>query len=132
MSYFRKFIPGFAHFSSVLTPATSRTADRVVRLTEEMDWAFVTLKIKLCNLTDLCIPTCSDVYVMCTDASATGVGAALFAVIDGEEKPSIIFFQTAPRGTVSIQSYRTGRAGNLFIYYALCSFIVWEALYHKN
>ena len=79
MSYFRKFIPGFTHFSSVLTPATSRTADRVVRWTEEMDWPFVTLKSKLCNVTDLCIPTCSNVYVMYTDASATGVGAALFA-----------------------------------------------------
>ena len=56
-----------------------------------MDWAFVTLKSMLCNVTDLCIPTCLDMYVMYTDASATGVGAALFAVRDGEEKPVSFF-----------------------------------------
>ena len=62
-----------------------------------MDRAFVTLKSKLCNVSDLCIPTCSDVYVMYTDASATGVGAALFAVRDGEEKP-VSFFSKQLQG----------------------------------
>jgi len=61
---FSTFIPGFPHLSSVLTPATSKTVSRVVRWAEEMDQAYITLKSKLCNVTGLCIPTCSDVYVI--------------------------------------------------------------------
>ena len=87
MSYFRKFLPGYANLSSVLSPAASAKAPRVVQWTEDMQQAFTGIKGMLCSVMDLCIPVPSDVFVLYTDASVRGVGAALFVVREGKELP---------------------------------------------
>ena len=89
------------------------------------DRAFVTLKSKLCNVTDLCIPTCSDVYVMYTDGSVTEVSA----VRDGEEKP-VSFFSKQLQWAQCRYSATELEGLAIYFYYALCTSIVWEALYY--
>lgn len=79
MSYFRKFLPGYAKLSSVLSPAASVNAPRVVQWTRDMLQAFHKIKGMLCQLTDLCIPTSDGIFILYTDASACGAGA-LFVV----------------------------------------------------
>ncbi len=49
----------------------------MVRWTEEMEAAFQLSKGALCDVTCLCIPVSSDIFVLETDASGTGVGAVL-------------------------------------------------------
>ena len=49
-SYYRRFVKGFARFSSVLSPATSKSAPSVVGWTEERLEAFHQLKVCLCDV----------------------------------------------------------------------------------
>ena len=84
-------MPGYAQFSSVLSPATSKAAPWVVQWTEEMLQAFHDIKGLLSSVTDLIIPTSDDQFIMYTDASSRGVGAALFVTRKGKELPVSFF-----------------------------------------
>ena len=55
MSYYRKFINGYANYSALLSPSTSKKAPRDVQWTPEMEDAFHQLKSKLSNVTILCV-----------------------------------------------------------------------------
>ncbi len=79
IGYYRRFIADIHKWSALLTPATSSRSDSVVRWTEEMEAAFQLSKGALCDVTCLCIPVSSDIFVLETDASGTGVGAVLSA-----------------------------------------------------
>ena len=68
-SYYRRFVKGFANYSSVLTPATSKMAPSVVGWTEARLEAFHHLKVCLCNVCTLTIPSQEDSFVLHTDAS---------------------------------------------------------------
>ena len=87
MSYYRQFIPQFASYSSLLTPATSLKAPLRVIWTEDMTSAFCKLKFSLCDQCVLCIPIVSDSFVLFTDASGLGVGGCLHVKRDGTEYP---------------------------------------------
>ena len=87
MSYYRRFIPHFAEYSSVLSPATSKKASGVVQWSEEMLAAFSSLTDILCNVCKLTIPVYSDVFSLHTDASGAGLGATLNVVRQNDELP---------------------------------------------
>ena len=91
MNFYRRFVKGFHQWSSLLTPSTSKSASTVVEWTSQMTETFITTKAKLCNHISLCIPVNSDVFVLETDASSTGVGAVLSVVQDGVRKPAAFF-----------------------------------------
>ncbi len=65
MSYYRKFIDGFAGMSSVLTPAVSLSSPARVVWTEEMSASFTRLRESLCQRVVLFIPVHNDVF-FCT------------------------------------------------------------------
>jgi len=91
LSYYRKFIPGFAEQSALLSPATSKMAPRVVQWSPEMVRAFQCLISKLCNASEWCVPVVSDSYSLHTDASGRGIGAVLSVERDGVETPTAYF-----------------------------------------
>ena len=90
-SYYRRFIKGFANYSSHLTPSTSKTSPSVVEWTGEKLEAFHLLKVCLCNVCELTIPSQEDVFVLHTDASGAGIGATLNVIREGVEKPAAYF-----------------------------------------
>ena len=78
VGYYLQFVRDFSLHSSLLSPATSKVApDRVV-WTEEMDEAFQILRYVLCDVCVLHVPVLNDIFVLETDASLSGVGAALY------------------------------------------------------
>ena len=81
MSYFRKFLPGYAKLSNVLSPSTSAKAPPRVYTVDGEHAA----GLMLCQVTDLCIPVPSDCLRVYTDASAQGVGATLYVVRNDKE-----------------------------------------------
>ncbi len=76
-SYYREFIPGFADYSTLLSPSTSLTAPHKVNWTVEMDAAFGKLKHLLSNAVVLFVPQRDDDLVIYTDASGGGIGGCL-------------------------------------------------------
>ena len=91
MSYYRKFINGYANYSALLSPSTSKKAPRDVQWTPEMEDAFYQLKSKLSNVTILCVPSRTDTFILHTDASGLGVGAVLSIQRKGKEIPTAFF-----------------------------------------
>ena len=90
-SYYRRFVKGFANFSSVLTPATSKAASSVVGWSEAMLEAFHHIKLCLCDVCTLIIPSQEDSFVLHTDVSGAGIGATLNVFRDGMETPAAFF-----------------------------------------
>ena len=97
MSYYRRFIPRYADMSALLTPSTSVSAPKVVAWTADMDKAFSSLKVRLCNHVSLTIPSVSDKFTLHTDASGFGIGACLHIVRDNAELP-VAFFSRQLQG----------------------------------
>ena len=90
-SYYRRFVKGFANFSSVLSPATSKAAPSVVEWTEARLEAFHHIKVCLCDVCTLTIPSQEDSFVLHTDASGAGIGATRNVFRDGVERPAAFF-----------------------------------------
>ncbi len=86
VGFYRRFIAGFHRWASILTPHTSTAMSGVVSWTSPMLDAFHALCNKLCESVCLCVPCASDVFVVESDASSTGVGAVL-SVIRNTERP---------------------------------------------
>ncbi len=88
VNFYRRFIRGFHQWSYLLTPSTSKSAPAVVGWTSLMLEAFDQLKVKLCNHVCLCIPCDSDMFILETDASSSGVGAVLSVLREGALRPA--------------------------------------------
>ena len=99
-SYYRRFVHKFAAYSSLLSPNTSKFSPSVVIWTEEMLEAFHMLRVSLVNVCILTVPSLEDCFVLHSDASGAGVGAALYVVRDGEEK-LVAFFSKQLQGAQS-------------------------------
>ena len=96
-SYYRRFIKDFANYSSLLSPGTSKFAPGVVEWNEEKLEAFQHLKVCLCDVCVLTVPSLEDVFVLHTDASGAGIGATLNVLREGIEKP-VAFFSRQLQG----------------------------------
>ncbi len=97
VGYYRKFIPQFSKYSSVLTPATCQDAPAKVVWTPKMLESFHHLRSVLCSVCVLNVPTPDDVFTVETDASAGGVGGVLNVVRDGQTLP-VAFFSKQLQG----------------------------------
>ena len=83
-NYYRKFVE---NFSEIEAPMRNLTRKKVTfQWTEVEEEAFNTLKKKLSEPPILTMPTRDDKFILDTDASATGIGAVLSQVQNGEEK----------------------------------------------
>ncbi len=97
IGFYRRFIPNFHRCSSVLTPHTSTAMSTRVSWTGDMLDAFRGLCDSLSVSVCLHVPCASDVFVLDTDASGTGVGAVL-SVVREEEKLPVAFFSKQLQG----------------------------------
>ena len=97
VGYYRQFVDGFAQWSSVLTPATSKFAPTVVTWGPEMLEAFNTLRVSLCQCCVLNVPEGEDMFSLHTDASGRGIGATLNVIREGVELP-VAFYSKQLQG----------------------------------
>lgn len=87
VGYYRKFVP---HYSQVALPLTEKTK---AKQPDKLKWdaaaetAYVQLKEVLCSSPVLHLPDSSKKFVLRTDASCVGLGAALLQDHDGELMP---------------------------------------------
>ncbi len=119
VGFYRRFIPGLHQWSSVLTPHTSTAKSGVVSWTSLMLDAFHALCTKLSVSVRLCVPCVSDVFVLESDASSTGVGAVL-SVVRNNEKLPVAFFSKQLRGAQA--NYSAQELEGLGIYEAIRHF----------
>ena len=96
-SYYRRFVNNFATYSSLLSPSTSKFSPGVVVWTEEMLKAFHCLRVSLVDVCALTVPSLEDCFVLHTDASGAGVGAALYVVREDKER-LVAFFSRQLQG----------------------------------
>ena len=82
MGYYRKCIPRFSRYSSVLTPSTCHDAPAKVLCSPKVQEAFSHLRSVLCSVFELNIPGPKDIFVLQTEASAGRLGAVLNVVRD--------------------------------------------------
>ncbi len=91
IGYYRRFVEGFHGWSSLLTPHTAKTSPGEVQWTSPMLEAFSKLCVSLCNHVCLNVPCKGDEFCLECDASASGVGAVLSVMREGEWKPVAFF-----------------------------------------
>ena len=96
-SYYRRFVQGFANYSSLLSSATSKAAPGVVGWMEVMLEAFHHLNICIYNACILTIPSSEDIFSLHTDASGAGIGATLNVTRDRKEFP-VAFYSKQLQG----------------------------------
>ena len=96
-SYYRQFVYQFAWYSSALSPSTSLSAPAVVDWDDSKLRAFNHLKVSLCNMCILTIPSSEDEFCLHTDASAMGIGATLNVIRDNKEV-TVSFFSRQLQG----------------------------------
>ncbi len=119
VGFYRRFIPGLHQWSSVLTPHTSTAMSGVVSWTSLMLDAFHALCNVLSVSVRLCVPCVSDVFVLESDASSTGIGAVL-SVVRNEEKLPVAFFSKQLRGAQ--MNYSAQELEGLGVYEAIRHF----------
>ncbi|KAG2465187.1 POL3 protein, partial [Polypterus senegalus] len=86
-SYYRRFIPNFAHRAAPLTELTRGRKNQPILWTENCERSFSDLKKALSSYPVLRNPDFTKDFILQTDASAFGVGAVLSQIFDGEEHP---------------------------------------------
>ena len=96
-SYNRQFVYQFAWYSSALSPSTSLSAPAVVDWDDSKLKAFNHLKVSLCTMCILTIPSSEDEFCLHTDASAMGIGATLNVIRDNKEL-TVAFFSRQLHG----------------------------------
>ncbi len=119
VGFYRRFIRGYHRWSSVLTPHTSTAMSRVVSWTDPMLDAFRGLCDQLCVSVCLYVPCVSDVFVLESDASSTGVGAVLSVTRENGNVP-VAFFSRQLRGAQS--RYSAQELEGLGVYEAIRHF----------
>ncbi|GBN32960.1 Retrovirus-related Pol polyprotein from transposon 297 [Araneus ventricosus] len=91
-SYYRDYIPNFSEIVLPLTDLTKRKVSNILPWSIEVEEAFVKIKDELIRMPTLHTPDISRPFWLCTDASATAIGACLAQHDDvGKELP-IAFF----------------------------------------
>ena len=86
-SYYRRFIPGFADKAAQLHSATSKKEGNTIRWTAARQDSFKALQAAMTQTVTLHSPDQMLPYTLKTDASGTGIGAALEQQKEGETFP---------------------------------------------
>ena len=119
IGFYRQFVEGFAQWSSLLTPATSKFSPTVVTWEPGMLEAFNSLRVSLCNCCILNVPVEGDVFSLHTDASGRGIGATLNVIREGEERP-VAFYSRQLQGAE--KAYSATELEGLAIFKAIFRF----------
>ena len=89
MSYYRKFVPGFAQIAKPLTTLLEKNAE--FKWSVECQLAFEKLKSSLSKETSLYLANFDLPFRLACDASGVAIGAVLSQIVDKKERP-IAFF----------------------------------------
>ena len=87
--FYRQFIKGFSSIAQPLTALLKK--DTPFTWSEQQETAFASLKQALCNAPVLAFPDFSRDFTLCTDASSTGLGAALMQKDNNGKMRAIAF-----------------------------------------
>ena len=87
IGYYRRFVPNFAEKAKPLTDRTQAKQPEKVRWDEQGRQAFEQLKAELVRRPILRLPQPGKPFVLRTDASGTGIGAALMQEHEGDLHP---------------------------------------------
>lgn len=86
ISYYRRFIPRFAHIAKPMTTKL-RGKNKTIEVDATFETAFEKLKSIMTSDLILTYPDFNQPFVLTTDASNVAIGGVLSQVIDGKEKP---------------------------------------------
>ena len=91
VGFYRRYLDKLAHWTSVLTPKTSRQAPPIVEWTGEDEVAFRNICMFFCSHLTLCVPVLGDTISIVSDASGRGIGGVLQVQREGEWCPAAYF-----------------------------------------
>ena len=117
--YYRKFIPNFANITAPLTELIKKGQPSIVRWEHKQEEAFSTLKTMLTSAPILHIPDFSKPFLVQTDASDLGIGAALLQKQKGQAFPIVY---TSRNLSASEKNYSVIEKECLAIVYAIRKF----------
>lgn len=89
IGYYRRFVPSFAERAVPLTDLTKKGQPNLVRWEDAQERAFTQLRDMLTQAPILRLPNLNKRFIVQTDASDTGVGAALLQEYEGDIFPVI-------------------------------------------
>ena len=91
VGFYRRYLKKLAHWTSILTPMTSKQAPQSVEWTEKGEGAFHSICNFFGDTPNITVPLPCDVLSIVSDASGRGVGGVLQVMRDGEWTPSAYF-----------------------------------------
>ena len=91
VGFYRRYLQKLAHWTSVLTPKTSKQAPSMVEWNGEEDVTFRNICNFFCSQLTLCMPVLGDIVSIVSDASGRGIGGALQVQREGEWCPAAHF-----------------------------------------
>jgi len=121
-SYYRRFVPHFAEAATPLHSMTGKKSPTKVIWTEESTTAFTRVKEGLVKMTELHAPDYHQPYLLKTDASGVGLGAALEQEKEGTNYPVAFYSRKL---TQTEKSYTASELETLAIIDAITHFGVY-------
>lgn len=118
ISYYRRFIPGFAKIAKPLT-IMLRGKPKAFEINSEFEKSFSTLKNIMCSDLLLHYPNFEEPFILTTDASNYAIGAVLTQLVQGKEKPIAYLSRTL---TKAEEKYSATSKELLAIYFAAKKF----------
>lgn len=118
ISYYRRFIPRFAHIAK---PMTSQLRKEVkdICISAEYEKTFEELKNIMSSNLLLTYPNFEEPFILTTDASNVAIGAVLSQLVDGVERPIAYLSRTLSRAE---ENYSATAKELLAIYFAAKTF----------
>jgi len=113
-NYYRKFVRGFSEISAPLESCLSKKFTKF-QWTNDMQQSFEAIKERLVSAPVLKYPSNTDIFILDTDASSTGIGAVL-SQRDKEGNENVIYY-ASNRLSKTEQNYCTTRKELLAIYH---------------
>lgn len=118
VSYYRRFIPRFAHIAKPLTSKLRGNA-KSFEITPDFEQAFIKLKEIMATDLLLAYPDFDSPFILTTDASNVAIGAVLAQSVDGKERPIAYLSRTLSRAE---ENYSATAKELLGIYFAAKTF----------
>lgn len=118
ISYYRRFIPGFAQIAKPMT-SMLRGKNKLIVSTPEYEEAFAKLKEIMSSKLLLIYPDFDKPFILTTDASNYAIGAVLTQLVDGHERPIAYLSRTLSKAE---EKYSATAKELLAIYFAAKKF----------
>lgn len=118
ISYYRRFIPRFAHIAKPMTMQL-RGKNKTIEIDDAFEKAFEELKSIMASDLILTYPDFNQPFVLTTDASNVAIGGVLSQIIEGKEKPIAYLSRTLSKAE---EKYSATAKELLAIYFSAKTF----------